>query len=266
MAFSSAEAWARRNEPRSAGPTDAEKAAAQSRWNAETAGLRERFLAKKLTGNDLSSSGNGQMRLDQTLVLEDMDVPTELFERLKELPKLRKLVLRKSRFRPADLARLCEHPELEEVDLSATAVRNAHLRPFAGWRRLNRIVLCDTAVSGRGLAHLARLEFLGRIDLTRTRVGNGAMAVLASMERLAHLILDETAVGDSGIRKLYEGPWWRKLPGLALKHHIPLDLLCVSKTRVTRAGQDFARKAWPRVMMHFDGGWSSAGASGKWGR
>ena len=132
-------------------------------------------------------------------------IDDQSLEPLKDLPKLRELVLFDTPVRGVGLK---SFKRLESLDLHWTNADDAGAQVIAGLSGLRRLALGHTKVGNRGAAALRSLERLESLDLSDTHVDNRAVESLSGIRSLTDLALSHTKI-DSGALAILD-----RMPGL----------------------------------------------------
>ena len=141
---------------------------------------------------------------------------------LREVPRLRGIILENLPVVSSALEDIHELPELELLDLSGTAVDDAALEHLVRLRHLNEIDLGFTRISPRGLAHLERLKCLQTLILEGRQISDVWLEAIGKLESVRELHVTNAQYTDGGLAELAD-----------LKE---LRALAVSGTPITGAG------------------------------
>ena len=123
-------------------------------------------------------------------------------EHLKELTKLRTLILPRTQVTDAGLEHLKGLRELVYLSLAFTQVTDAGLEHLKGLRELKRLGLSGTHVTDAGLEHLLGLPQLEQLNLAGTKVTDTGLEHLKGLKKLNWLGLINTQVTEEGIKEL----------------------------------------------------------------
>jgi hypothetical protein len=121
---------------------------------------------------------------------------------LSVMPDLRRLELRRIRFRDEDILQLPAEMKLEELRIPEAEITDASLDRIASFKQLRRLDLTETAITDAGAIKLAALDQLEWLRLTRTSIGDEAIAAIATLPQLKILYLNRTHTTVAGLREL----------------------------------------------------------------
>jgi hypothetical protein len=154
-----------------------------------------------------------------SLRLSDTQVTDAGLVHLKQLPKLRRVILNEKQATDTGLKHLKEVTSLHELRLNNSLVTDAGLEHIKGMVNLRVLTLRDTLVTDAGLEHLKAMKELRLLDLTRTQVTDVGLEHLNGLTGLTRLRLQGTSVTDNGLKHLQ---------GLTNLESLFLSLTCVS--------------------------------------
>ena len=120
----------------------------------------------------------------------------------------------------AGIAAVSACRQLKLLSLATTSVGDEGLKALRGLP-LVHMSLGHTAVTDAGMTELLQVPTLQELFLDDTRITDTGLATLARHPNLTFLILNGTEVTDEGLKELTA---------------LPLTILCLERTRVTREG------------------------------
>ena len=160
-----------------------------------------------------------------------------------------------------DLEKLRNLRRLRELILANEVLSDEDLAPLRSLAQLRRLTLDRTLITDAGLVHLRELKELQGLSLNRTQVGDAGLAHLRNFPKLRYLDLDDTPVTDAGLSHLRDLAALEELSltgtnisdaGLAqIKVHKRLKMLWLRGTRVTAGGVKDLQAALPGVRIYW---------------
>ncbi|MGD0896763.1 MAG: hypothetical protein ABR915_02935 [Thermoguttaceae bacterium] len=124
------------------------------------------------------------------------------FERLKELTRLKVLLVHGPKVTDAGLRHLEEVTQIEALLLNGVKVTDAGLAQIKCLARLQRLILSSIPITDIGLRHLEGLTQLKLLWLNVPEVTDAELRHLEKLTQLEELRLNRTSVTDAGVKKL----------------------------------------------------------------
>jgi hypothetical protein len=117
------------------------------------------------------------------------------FTALKDLPNLRKLVIRKANLTPAGIAAIGECKELRHLSLVGCGVTDAELASLKNLTMLDYLTLSDNPkITDKGMATVKGFDRLRTLHLTNTSISDTGLMELKVLDGLRNLSVGGTKV------------------------------------------------------------------------
>lgn len=136
------------------------------------------------------------------LTITTQDALDESLALIKDLPRLKSLLIRSQPVTDHGINHLRNLPAVEIVLLTGTHVTSACLQPLSRLPALRDLNLNRTRITDEGFSRLLEFPSLQSLSLNDTAISDASLPALSKLVKHCHLSLHRTQISEEGLKQL----------------------------------------------------------------